>query len=134
MVKEMLGQKEYTMSFGINTLPATGQQHDALKRIVEALETDENESHILEVRLPNNDDPGAIQIAHFEDGYYMGLEFPMNDFGWEHPLILAGTGFSCEEIESILNDILIEGKSTDRIPAIMNGVRDVTGEFYGKES
>ena len=119
------------MSFTINALPASEKQIDGLHRIVQTLETDENESHILEVQLPNNDDPETIQVAHFEDGYYLGLKFPMADFGWEHPLVLAGTGFTCTEIEEVLDDILVELVGTDEISIISNGVRDVTGEFYG---
>jgi hypothetical protein len=85
------------------------------------------------VRLPRHDDPREIRVSYHNGGYSMELAFPMDDFGWSHPLILRREGLTYENVRTILTGILLEKKDTDQIPEVMNGFRDITDAVYGTE-
>ena len=63
----------------------------------------------------------------------MELAFPMDDFGWSHPLVLRREDLTYENVRTILTGILLEKKDTDQIPEVMNGFRDITDAVYGTE-
>ena len=83
--------------------------------------------------MPNNDDPQEIRIQWIDDGYFVGLTFPMNDFGWTHPLLLAAEGLPYEDVEMMIKEICMKQMETGDIELINKRFRDVTGEVYGDE-
>ena len=63
----------------------------------------------------------------------MELIFPMDDFGWEHPLVLAADGIDFEGVKRILTEILMNQKDTEDIDLVLYSFRDVTTEVYGED-
>ena len=63
----------------------------------------------------------------------MELAFPMDDFGWSHPLVLGREGLTYENVKASLTGILLERKDTDQIEEVMNNFRDITETVYGTE-
>ena len=106
-------KKEYTAEFTISALPASDRQVESLLTIAQILKTDT--SYILVIGLPNHDDPQELSVSYYDDGYYMELSFPMDDFGWSHPLVLARSEMSYEEVESVITGVLLNGLSTEEI-------------------
>ncbi len=125
-------RKEYTREcpviMVIKSLPAPQRQVADIRTFIELCQLDSKRG--LKVELPNHDDPQEIWIDYRESGYYLELTFPMNDFGWSHPLVLAGDGLEYEDIESVLNGILLERKSTEEIPVVMESLKDVTESVF----
>ncbi len=112
------------------SLPAPQQQVKDLRIFVELCELDPKRG--LKVELQNNNDPQEIWVEYRDNGYYLELSFPMDDFGWSHPLILASDGLGYKDIESVLNGILLDGKSTEEIPFVMESLKDVTKTVFGE--
>ena len=125
-------KKEYTAEFTISTLPASDRQVESLLTIAQILKTDT--SYILVIGLPNHDDPQELSVTYYDNGYYMELSFPMDDFGWSHRLVLARSEMSYEEVESVITGVLLNGLSTEEIPVVMEGFRDITDDVYGGEN
>ena len=87
----------------------------------------------LKLKLPNHDDPQEINVTYSNGGYRMELIFPMDDFGWEHPLVLAADGIDFEGVKRILTEILMNQKDTEDIDLVSYSFRDVTTEVYGED-
>ncbi len=126
--KEFSEESPVVVTF--KSLPAEEDEVSDLRTFAELMQLDPKRG--LEVELPNYDDPSAIKVAYRDGGYYLEFVFPMDDFGWDHPLVLARGGFSFEDIKSVLDGVLLEGTSTEEIPAVMK-LKDITSTVYGDE-
>ena len=127
-------RKDYTREcpvfLSFKSLPAPQQQISDIRTFVEQCQLDSKRGLMIE--LPNHDDPQEIRVEYLENGYYLELRYPMDDFGWSHPLVLAGDGLEYKDIESVLNRVLLEEKSTEEIPIIMELLRDITESVFGE--
>ena len=52
----------------------------------------------------------------------------MDDFKWEHPLILANDSLTAEEAEEVLRSILVD--ETDQIEIIIEHFHEVSSSIY----
>ena len=119
----------YTVQFTLKTLPMSDRQLEGFLRVTQALQTDPE--HELVLQIPNNDDPQEIQIRWNDNGYFVGFSFPMDDFGWSHPLVLAAEGLEYEDVEMLVREICVNQTDTESIELFMHEFRDVTGQVYG---
>jgi len=84
----------------------------------------------LRILMPNHDDQQEIQVS-FKDGLYsMEFSFPMLDFGWKHPLVLAADSMSIDEVKMVLTEICMNQTSTEDIPGFEEKFRDITSQVY----
>ena len=120
----------YMEQFTVNTLPMNDRQLEGILMITRILKTDHE--HGLILLMPNNDDPQEIRIRWIDDGYFVGLCFPMDDFGWSHPLLLAAEGLKYEDVEMLVTEICVNRTGTEHIELVMNEFRDVTARVYGE--
>ncbi len=129
-------RKEYTrecpVTMVFKSLPAPAQQVSDIRIFVELCQLDPKRG--LKVEIPNYDDPREIWVEYRGNGYYLELSYPMDDFGWSHPLVLAGDGLEYKDIESVLNGILLEEKSTEELPVVVESLKDVTASVFGDTS
>ena len=112
-------------------LPASERDVEGILTFIEMMQLDPKRPMV--VRLPRHDDPREIRVSYHNGVYSMELAFPMDDFGWSHPLVLRREGLTYENVRTILTGILLEKKDTDQIPEVMNGFRDITDAVYGTE-
>ncbi len=49
-------------------------------------------------------------------------------------MVLARSEMSYEEVESVITGVLLNGLSTEEIPVVMEGFRDITDDVYGGEN
>jgi len=117
--------------FQYSEVPLTQRNLEDLQTLIRILRIDRN--RVLQVVFPGYDDPEEIRIAAQENGYYLGMGFPMDDFGWPHPLILAAEDLSVEEVEQVIQAICGEGKSTEEIPVVMEKLKDITKQVFGEK-
>ena len=129
-------RKEYTKECPVtevfDSLPAEKQRFDDMCIFIQIPEypTPRN----LKLQLPNHDDPQEINVSYSNGDYRMELIFPMDDFGWQHPLVLAAEGMSFDDVKQVLTEILIYQTETGDIELITERFRDVTTEVYGEDS
>ena len=84
----------------------------------------------LKILMPNHDDPQEIEVAFNDGSYSMELSFPMDDFGWAHPLVLGADDLSVEQVLMILTEICRKQTSTEGIPIISERFTDVTETVF----
>ena len=120
-----------TLQFTLNTLPMNDRQLEGFLKVTQALQTDPE--HELILQMPNNDDPQKIWIRWNDNGYFVGFSFPMDDFGWSHPLVLGAEGLEYEDVEMLITEICVNQTETEKIDLVMHEFRDVTGQVYGDE-
>lgn len=80
------------------------------------------------LQLPEGNQPQSVLISHTGHGYYMELNYPMNDFEWSHPLLLANDNLTIEEAVDVLWFLLVEG--TDEIEIITNHFHEISSMIY----
>ena len=124
-------KKPKLVRFVYDDLPLNQRDLEDLLLIVRMLAVDRE--RILQIDLSGCDDPEEIRIASLENGYYLGLSFPMEDFGWTHPLLLAAEDLSVEDVLDVVSKVCGEEMSTGDIPAVTEKLKDVTANVFGKD-
>ncbi len=124
-------KKPKLVRFVYDELPLNQRDLEELLLIIQLLSIDR--LRILQIVFPGYDDPEEIRIAALKEGYYLGLSYPMDDYGCEHPLLLAAENLPIEEVNEVIQGICAEGKSTGDIPVVMEKLKDVTAMVYGKD-
>ena len=124
MIEDLFNSIQYWLGLTINSLPANERQAGVLRQLTQRFK--EEPEHAVKLMLPSHDDPREMYFAWQGDGYFMALAFPMEDFGWSHPLVLAADALAYDELENVLDGVLLEGKSTDEIPVVMEKMRNIT--------
>ena len=128
MIEDLFSGIQYWLGLKINSLPAEEQQIGALLQLTQRFA--EEPEYAVKLTLPSHDDPRGMYFAWQGEGYFMVLAIPMEDYGWSHPLVLAAGGLAYGEVESVLEGVLLAGKSTDEIPVIMEKMKDITSTVY----
>ena len=128
-IEELFDGIQYTMRFTINSLPATKEQMDGLYELTRQIK--EEPEHLIQLVLPNHDDPKEFHVAWQGDGYRLILAFPMDDFDWPNPLLLSGEHLSFDELWEILEGVCQDECDTDSFPVIEH-FHDVTSDVYGE--
>ena len=114
-----------------SALPLNDRQLDSLYRIVEAMEHDCSTALFFEVsNYRQVDDFMAVYIEHGDRGLHVELDYPMDDWGWKYPLVLAGN-LSLEKTRELLRRTLRDLEETCDIDFVFNGFRSVTAVRYG---
>ena len=129
MIEDLFEGIEYFQRYTIYDLPAEERQIDALLLIAQMIEAEPE--YAVGLVLTHHDDPREIHFAWQDEGYRVILVFPMEDFGWPHPLLLCGDGLTYEELREILRGICLEGRGTESFPVVMNEFRNVTDVAFG---
>ena len=123
--------KNYTLEFTLNSLPMSDEQLDGFLMLARALADDPE--HRLILLMPGNADPQEIHIQWNDDGYCVGFSFPMDEYGWSHPLMLAAEGLKYEDVVMLMTEICVNQTDTDSIELVMSSFRDVTEQVYGED-
>jgi len=81
------------------------------------------------IEIENSDDYQELRLSCTGEAYYLDITYPMDEFGWEHPLILADDRLTAAEAEEVLRSILVD--ENDQTDIIMKRFRQVSGFIYG---
>ncbi len=122
--------KDYTAAIGIGKLPVNEKQYESALLLLLRLE----DRRDLNVRFRLNDEeqkdnvPQEILVAAAENGTYMELSYSMEEWDWDHPLLLANDHLTSEEAASVLYSLLVE--CTDDNEIIFNHFREISSQVY----
>lgn len=125
--------KDYTAKAVLNHLPANDEQLSAIIAFLAYV----RERTDVAVVIKSNDEeyaddvPQEVLLSASPQGYYMELNYSMEDWEWDHPLLLANDHLTEEEAASVLISIFRD--CTDDIPIVFNGFGEVSSMVYPKE-
>lgn len=121
-------------SFGIgisSALPFSEAQYDGLMQIVYGMDSN---CHELEINIPNHadfDDFMAVYLDWRDGCCHVELDFPMDDFGWKYPLVLAAD-LDGKRTAQLLRELLVDVSGTEENEVVLNCFRRVPAERYGE--
>lgn len=73
-----------------------------------------------------------IRLSYTGDAFYLEITYPMDDFGWDHPLILANDSLTLAEAEEVLRSLLVDG--TDQTEIITNHFHEISSSIYEEKN
>lgn len=120
--------KDYTYELTLAELPVSDEQFEAIVSILQSLQTRSDVSLII--KILNHDDPQEILVAYSGTSYYCELNFPMDDFEWDHPLLLARDGLSFDEVANLLWLITVCEMDTDDISLVYYHFKQVSTVIF----
>ena len=130
-VERMEYSKECPATVAFDILPADKQAFDDMCIFIQIPEFPIPRDLILQ--MPNHDDPQEIKVS-FKDGTYsMELCFPMDGFGWNHPMVLASEDLEYKDVKAILTEICLNQTETGDIPLIVERFKDVTAIVFPED-
>ena len=113
-------------------LPFSDAQYDGLLQLLEHMD---NERDAMLIEVPNHadfDDFMAVYLEWREYGYHVELDFPMDDFGWKYPLVLA-CDLSTKGSEKLLRELLVDVTGSGESDVVSNRFRRVKAGRYGEK-
>lgn len=119
-------EKDYTAKVGIHQLPVHVNDITNYFKMLEMVEQRQDLNTVLQ--LPEGYQPQSVLISYTGQGYYMELSYPMDDFEWTHPLLLANDNLTIKEAADVLWFLLVEG--TDEIEIITNHFHEISSRIY----
>ena len=114
-----------------NTLPLSEAQYDALLRLLDAMGSGDE----MLFRASNHadfDDFMAVYLKWRDYGFHVELDFPMEDFGWRYPLVLAA-GLGAKRTKRLLRDLLVDLTGTGEHDLVQTRFRRVPALRYGEQ-
>ena len=121
-------------SFGIeisSALPFSEAQYDGLMQIVYGMDS---YCHELEIKIPNHadfDDFMAVYLEWQDGNYHVELDFPMDDYGWKYPLVVAAD-LDEKQTAQLLYELLVDVSGTEKNKVVQNRFRRVPAKRYGE--
>ena len=125
--------KDYTATMTLNQLPANNQQMAALLAFPDYVRARKDVSVEIRVDGEEYEDevPQRVLLTKSPDGFYMELNYSMDDWGWKHPLLLANDHLTEDEAKAVIISIFHE--CTDSIWIIQEGFKDISSEVYPED-
>ena len=124
---------EGSYTVGISSaLPFSEVQYNGLMQIVDNMDSCYN---ALEVKIPNHadfDDFMAVYLEWYDGRYHVELDFPMDDFNWKYPLVLAAD-LDKAQTAQLLRELLVDVSGTEENEVVLNCFRQVPAERYGEK-
>ena len=124
---------EDSYMIGISSaLPFSEAQYDGLMQIVDNMD---NCYNALEVKVPNHadfDDFMGVYLEWRDGRYRVEQDFPMDDFGWKYPLVLAAD-LDGKRTAQLLRELLVDVSGTGENELVLNCFRQVPAEHYGEK-
>ena len=120
--------KEDSLSNVVETdRPMTEEEFENIENILRNLVHEEVESFLV-VDFNNyvNDDKVLfMQAKKWGDGYHVEIGFDMEDFDWDHPLILGADDVSLEDTLDLFRRVGLKAEETGDIDFITNNFKDM---------
>ena len=121
-------EKDFNMKVEIPVFPVTADDFPKFSRLPELVRLKQNLTVTIETK--GSEDYDQILLSCTGDAFYLEIVYPMDIFGWEHPLILANDSLTAEEAEEVLLSLLVDG--TDQTEIIINHFHEISSSIYGK--
>ena len=119
--------KRYTARVTVRSLPIDESGFPRFRQLMDFVRQRQDVTVVIEIE--NSDDYQELRLSCTGEAYYLDITYPMDEFGWEHPLILADDRLTAAEAEEVLRSILVD--ENDQTDIIMKRFRQVSGFIYG---
>ena len=126
--------KDYTAEVTLNELPANDEQMSGIIAFLDYVKERSDVSVIIRMNdeFYEDDVPQSVLLAESPNGFYMELNYSMDDWEWSHPLLLANDHLTLEEAASVLTSIFHD--CTDDISIIQQGFGEVSSRVYPEDN
>ena len=114
------------------TLPASGEQYDGILQMLGGMDNSKDALLIKVTNYADFDDFMAVYLEWRDFGFHVELDFPMDDFGWKYPLVLA-SGLGRKRTRQLLRDLLVNVTGTGEHEVVTSRFRRVTAVRYGEK-
>ncbi len=121
-------KKDFNMKVEVPDFPIKADDFPTFSRLPELVRLKQNSSVTIETK--GSEDYDQILLSWTGDAFYLEIVYPMDIYGWEHPLILANDSLTAEEAEEVLRSLLVDG--TDQTEIITNHFHEISSSIYGK--
>ena len=125
--------KDYTAAATLNQLPADDDQMSAILSFLDYVRERKDVSVVFRINDERYEDevPKEVLLAESPDGFYMELNYSMEEWEWNHPLLLANDHLTEEEAATVLISIFHD--CTDDIAIISQGFGEVSSRVFSEE-
>ena len=125
--------KDYTIDVTLNHLPANEEQMGATIGFLDYVKQRKDVFISILIKDPEMKGrvPQVVSLTDAREAYYMELEYSMDEFDWNHPLILANDHLSADEAKEVL--ISVFNECTDDIPLIEGCFGEISSRLYSDE-
>ena len=122
--------KMFNMKVAVKAFPISADDFPKYCRLLETVrqKQDFTASIVMEV----SEDYNQILMSYTGEAYYLEILYPMDAYGWDHPLILANDSLTAEEAEGVLRSLLVDG--TDQTEIITNHFHEISSSIYERKS
>ena len=126
--------KDYTAEVSVNDLPVNEEQMSGLMAFIDYVKERTDVSVVIHIydEFYEDDVPQAVLLTKSPYGLYMELNYSMEEWDWDHPLLLANDHLTDEEATSVLVSIFHD--CTDDIQIIFSHFGEVSSSVYPEEA
>ena len=126
--------KDYTAEVAVNDLPVNEEQMSGLMAFIDYVKERTDVSVVIRINdeFYEDDVPQAVLLMKSPYGLYMELNYSMEEWDWDHPLLLANDHLTDEEAASVLVSIFHD--CTDDIQIIFSHFGEVSSSVYPEEA
>ena len=126
--------KDYTAEVTLNKLPANDKQMSGIIAFLDYVRERSDVSVIIRMKdeFYEDDVPQAVLLTESSNGLYMELNYSMEDWEWNHSLLLANDHLTEEEAAFVLTSIFKD--CTDDIPIIQQSFGEVSSRVFSEDN
>ena len=73
----------------------------------------------------DDDAVDCVRISTSANGYSVRMEFNMDDFDWDTPLILGADDLPVDDLDTLLRELCRDGKTTGEIQVLIDHFRQI---------
>ena len=106
-------------------------QYDAILLLLDGMYDGDTSLRIEVSNYAEYDDFMAVYLECRGDGFLVELDFPMEEYDWAYPLVLAAE-LGTEQTEQLLRDLLLDAAGTGRNETVSRCFRRVPALRYGE--
>ncbi len=114
------------------TLPASEEQLDGIVRLLETIQSGETSLLVRVSNYRDFDDFMAVYLERREERWHVELDFPMDDFHWKYPLVLA-CDLSLGKTRQLLRSLLVDASGSGNNDLVYRHFRQVSAVRYGEK-
>ena len=118
--------KMFMAKVKVNSFPIDEGEFPKYRQLMEFVQQRQDVTVVIEIQ--DSTEYQEIRLSYTGEAYYLEITYPMDDFKWEHPLILANDSLTAEEAEEVLRSILVD--ETDQIEIIIEHFHEVSSSIY----
>ena len=120
----------FNMKVAVKAFPISADDFPKYCRLLETVR--QKQDFTASIVMEGSEDYNQILLSYTGEAYYLEILYPMDAYGWDHPLILANDSLTAEEAEGVLRSLLVDG--TDQTEIITNHFHEISSSIYEEKN